>query len=453
MRKMKKSLYIAALAALTLTACSNEEDAIFDQSAADRLEQYKKDYAEVLTSGTGLWRMEYFANEEEPGYVFVMNFDNNGSVTMWANHKWIGGENKKETSLWKMIADNGPVLSFNSYNTLFHIFSDPANITGPYAPTNPDLDDRDIDETGFGHEGDYEFQVMEVSDDQNMVRLLGKKRLYDIYLRRLDITVDDVDKYLDEVKSIPSRFSTKFNNLVMTDVDGNKYRVYDMNTAIPSIYPLGEGDAVTQTVSANGIFTTEGFRFMRPLEVKRADDTTFEISELLFNEDMSMSGDGVTDLRCLSPLETMVRTDLEWTIDLQSMTGKVKELYNDANAKAVAAVKLKLGAIDFTYGEVNNVVVAQLVTRLGTKVLRDYITYNIEKDQYGDYIASDMLDLEIYGKSSTSEKYDGQIPEYLRLKEYLSSAFVMTVNNPLIPDVITLTDVNDSSSSFKIKLK
>lgn len=436
---------------MALTSCSNTEDQIFDQSAAERLEQYKKDYSDVLTENGGLWSMEYFSNPDEPGYVFVVKFDKNGSVTISANHKWIGGSFKQEVSLWKMIADNGPVLSFNSYNTLFHVFSDPADITGADAPTN---DGKDIVETGYGHDGDYEFQVMEVSEDRNTVRLLGKKRMYDIYLHRLDSSAD-AESYLSEIKALPQRFSKTFNNLELVDGDGTHYRMYDLYTGIPSVYPL-DGDAVSQTVSGNGIFTLTGFRFMKPLEVKRADDSTFEISELYFAEDGTMNGENVSDLRCISSLENLIRADITWTIDVASMTGKVKALYEAANAAMVSALsaKDKFGAVDFTYAAVSGKVVPQLVTRIGTRICKDYIEYEVQRDEKtGNVIPSDKLHFTITGGNNTAIKYDGEIPAYKEFKDYLTGNFVMTVNNPMVPDVITVTDVNDPSSSFNLKVK
>lgn len=449
---MKFSTYLAAFAALALTACSNDTNEIFDQSAAERLEQYKKEYADVLTKDGGLWTMEYFANPDEPGYVFVMKFDENGSVVMSANHVWIGGEFKQELSLWKMIADNGPVLSFNSYNTLFHIFSDPADIddTNPNAPMG---EDGPINETGYGHEGDYEFQVMEVSEDGNTVRLLGKKRMIDIYLHRLDESTN-VQDYLSKVKDVPARFSSTFNDLTLTDEEGNLYRMYDMATGKPSIYPLA-GDAVTQTVSANGIFTLDGFRFMNPLEVRKADESTFEISKLFFTEEGTMSGENVSDLRATSPLENIVRADLTWTIDPESLTGKAKTLYDEANAALVAHLssKDKLGDIDFTYASALGTIVPQLVTRIGTRICRDYIVYNYEEDDFGNIIGSDKFHFSWNGGNNTAARYDGEVPAYKAFKEFLAGNFTMTVIDPLNPNVIIMTDDTDSSSSFSVKVK
>ena len=162
---MKKIFNISVMLlalALTTTSCfKNEEDDIFDKSAADRLEAAIKDYSDVLTSQGGKWAMEYFASTEEPGYVYVMDFKKDGSVLITGANKWVAIETatydpkrvtfdpKSERSMWQVIADNGPVLSFNTYNKLFHLFANPEDVPG-----------TEEDENGYGHDGDYEFDLM-----------------------------------------------------------------------------------------------------------------------------------------------------------------------------------------------------------------------------------------------------------------------------------------------------
>lgn len=445
---MSKYTYIAAFAALSLASCSNDQEMIFDQSAAERLEQYKKEYAEVLTDRGGLWSMEYFCNADEPGYVFVMEFGKNDAVTISANNVWIDNTFKQETSLWKMIADNGPVLSFCSYNKLFHIFSDPANITGPNAPTG---DYGDIDETGFGHEGDYEFQVMEVSEDGNSIRLLGKKRLHDIYMHRLDPDTDP-QEYLTSVINISKKvLNPSIPYMVMTDTEGNRYKVSDICSGIPSIFPLS-GDSITQTVSANGIFTLDGFRFMQPLEVKKANGDTFEIEDLYFNENGTMSGQNISDFSVSSPLEFMISQNMNWDFDKESFTGKMKTLYDTANAEIENKLSSKylMGAMEFSWTKKNG---QQIVTRLGSQICRDYIGYDADFDEFDNVMPSDICRIKIVTRNSTSEKYDPQVPAYKAFKDYLTSNFKVTLDSRLTPTVLVFTDENDSSSSFRLTAK
>ena len=146
-------LALVALASLTLVSCKNETEEIFDEDAITRLEKAKADFINILTDKGGKWQMQYYANSDEPGYVYVMTFRTDGSVTISGKNQWIGyveGESLNvptygsQTSLWDVITDNGPVLSFNSFNKYFHVFADPEDI--------PSLSDEDTDETGYGHE-------------------------------------------------------------------------------------------------------------------------------------------------------------------------------------------------------------------------------------------------------------------------------------------------------------
>ncbi|MDE7346871.1 MAG: DUF4302 domain-containing protein [Muribaculaceae bacterium] len=411
---MKFSTYLAALAALALTACSSENDDIFDQSAADRLEQYKKDYTEVLTADGGLWTMEYFSNPDEPGYLFVMKFDKNGSVEISANHKWIGGEFKQETSLWRMIADNGPVLSFNSYNNLFHIFSDPANITGADAPKGEEGDD--INETGYGHEGDYEFQVMEVSDDQNTVRLLGKKRLYDIYLRRIDANTD-VNTYMDDYKQLSSNlFCKEISKVFFTDETGEKYIVQNAHTGVLSIYPAG-GDAVEQTRTANFIVTPNGIRFMEPFEYVNASGQERYISEMKFSGNYSLvdvDNDGCI-LNAGTFAETSALNKCNWKVDMKSFDGSLKTAMDEWIEELRTLYNYKSANVNEMYFDYDS--------SKGSYVVRFYIRISAKGYETNRFIV-DFSNADNGVRISCGEAYDNDSQlaynAYPKLKEFLN---------------------------------
>ena len=172
---MKKvfSIILCGVVVAGFTSCGNEEEDIFDESSALRTNHAVATYSELLTSAENGWVMEYFANEEEPGYPMLMKFDKSGAVTIAAkNHYSNNNVYSTEESLYEVIADNGPVLTFNSNNTLFHVFSDPADIL-----------DTEEDELGRGHEGDYEFVIYEGDADHFYMK--GKKRGYEINMYKL----------------------------------------------------------------------------------------------------------------------------------------------------------------------------------------------------------------------------------------------------------------------------
>lgn len=445
MMKTQKSIYLAALAALTLTACSNETESVFDKSAAERLEQYKKDYADVLTADGGLWSMEYFSNPDEPGYVFVMKFDSNGSVEISANHKWIGNVFKQEVSLWKMIADNGPVLSFNSYNTLFHIFADPANIVGPNAPTG---ESGDINETGYGHEGDYEFQVMEVSDDRQTVRLLGKKRMYDIFLHRLDPGTD-IAGFLERSSHVADFISPYFGYLNLIAADGEEFIVNGLESGIPSVYPKS-GDEVTQTRSGNGIFTLDGFRFMKPLEVPKAD----ELADPVLLESFAFAEDGsLVDAegdRIIGPKATEVflnkTMSYSWDVDLEACAGSIAEMV-DALVSGIkeAYPNRSLESVYFGHSVYDGNLTPCINIKIsGAQAAVYYIAYTSASDEgvAFEVEASNSQALTLEKKTMALK----QFATSLASKTYLISS-----EDIMSPEVLKVSDRNDSGSYMVVK--
>ncbi len=446
---MKKSIYLAAIAALSLTACDSDSNEIFDQSAAERLEQYKKDYADVLTENGGLWVMEYFSNSDEPGYLFVMQFDKNGSVNISANHKWIGNVYREERSLWKMIADNGPVLSFDSYNSLFHIFSDPANITGSEAPK--DEDNEDIDETGFGHEGDYEFQVMHVSDDRNTIRLMGKKRLIDIYMRRLDPSTD-VKAYMDDYKKIESTlFCKEVPTILLNDEDGERFIVKGAYTGVMKIYPEA-GDEVDQTRSANFIITTSGIRFMEPFEIVNTagEEKTIEEFKFVNNFGLTLVDNEKTVINAGS-FEDIINLNLcNWKVDIKNLTGDIKNAFSALTEQLKTLYGYKSASINefsIDYDAAKKSYVARFYIRTGAK--------SYETDKY--FVT--FTDADGGVKISKGDAFDNGSELALSAYTELQNIFNMLTSTPLQytttsdcgPKTVTLTVGNGNMIMYAIK--
>lgn len=443
-----KKLYISllALGAIAFAGCSDEDSGIFESSAAERLEQSRTEYKDLLTADGGLWSLEYFTNEEEPGYVLLMKFGSNGAVEVSADHKWIGGDFQQETSLWDVISDNGTVLTFNTYNTLFHIFSTPENIVGPDAPTNEETGE-DINELGYGHEGDYEFLLMS-HDKEGNVKLVGKKHGMTAWLRKLSADTDP-EQFLAEIKAKRAVFSSKFPDFVLTEPSGAMYTVNNLGSGIPSIFPRDfdgvEADPVTQTVSAHGILTAKGFRFREPLEVKRADDSTFHLEELTWQEDGALvSADGVR-IEGPSAKDALMRTDLAWTLDPETLTGSIADAYNKANEALVAysATTGGYSSITLSYAALKGQITPAITFNVGKRVCRDFISFDFADD------ANVTLALE--STTDASKRYDELVPEYRAFKEILMQAFTFSKYTVLDPSKLTFTAADGSSFTFVVK--
>lgn len=151
-----KYLFIGIALACALCACSRDEESLFDKSAAERANEAVDNAKAVLVAPANGWEMLYFANKESRGYNLILKFDQNGQVTATAKNAATTGD-KIQTdanSTWVVKSDYGPILSFDTYNSVLHAWADPRG-------------------DGDGLLGDYEFLI--VHADANYVKLKGKK--------------------------------------------------------------------------------------------------------------------------------------------------------------------------------------------------------------------------------------------------------------------------------------
>ena len=341
MKYIKLSLMALVLMGVTTSCFKMEEADIFDQNAAERLENAKNEYSKMLTDKGGVWAMEYFANTGEPGYVYVMKFNKDGSVDISGDNKWVAeGLKQSETfatknSMWEVITDDGPVLTFNTYNPIFHIFANPE-----------DIPDTEEDEQGYGHEGDYEFDIMSVQGDTLLVE--GKKYRMPIIMYRLSEETQPVDYFAGINKILQSTNITKFPDLLLTAGNGHKYIVNDISTLIPSFYEQG-GYKIVDQVSANAIATEKGFRFIVPLELYNTTGETpvpsgYYVQHFELQDDGSFlcTDDNVSRITSLPVNEIFPVQDYAWEMETTTMGGEF------ATRFATLAAEVKSGAMRAT---------------------------------------------------------------------------------------------------------
>ena len=196
-----KYLVIIGLLAATFAACSRDEESLFEKPAAIRAQEAIENAFDVFTSAENGWEMAYFPNLEASakGYNMVVKFSKNGNVSVTAKNS-ATTMNKIMTdtaSTWAVKSDYGPILTFDTYNDVFHAFSDPGN-------------------DGAGLLGDYEFLILKATPE--LVLLKGKK--HSAYTVMRPMKNPDLTAYFAACEKMQSKLFG--NNNIVTLHQGDK---------------------------------------------------------------------------------------------------------------------------------------------------------------------------------------------------------------------------------------
>lgn len=263
---IRYSLFIGLVC--IFSSCLREEKDLFPESAALRLNHAIDNVKQLLIdqSNNNGWIMEYFPTNGTEGYTFLMSFSSNTFVTIAAKNKYTSVYTTDESS-FDVLGDAGPVLTFDTYNSVFHLFSNPVDPQGG--------------NTGIGLGGDYEFIVMNIASD-NVITLKGKKRGTTIVMRPL-AQGQDWKAYFDSLDNMDATVFNPKLPITLTLKGGN---------AADSLYYLTNGashifTAKTQKAIDAGdpgtnipfIITDYGLRFAQPVAMGEDSVQTFKLSD------------------------------------------------------------------------------------------------------------------------------------------------------------------------------
>ena len=451
MKKLYKFSAIAAvLMSASLASCNHEEADIFDQNAAHRTEEARKMYKEILLDKGGKWQMEYFTTEEEHGYVYLFTFRNDGTVTISGNNEYITKLTNidsnvpsygSETSMWTILSDNGPVLSFNSYNTIFHLFATPEDIPG-----------TERDEQGYGHSGDYEFDLMKFSNDT--LYLEGKKNGAEIIMTRIAPEIDD-ETYLNEVVALAdSFFNAKVPAVYVNLPGGYRHVVLDGATQLPKFYPE-TGDYITEYVGRNAIITHDGFTLGKPLTLRDSiDGNDYTIQHFIRQKDGSLLCTDDNRITITADALNKVVGDerLLWRVNAADCKGELGTAFAGLNTGFKAYNGSSLVHFNIGLNVLNNTkspytMVVRIKTKRGS-YLNMSVPYTVE------YIGKDEIKFVLGEMDSNMKTFIDKVPAFKTMMNKLaSSTFKCSSSSLIAPVNMVLTDSSDASSALGISIQ
>ncbi len=153
MKATKLFIYLLlALPALFLQSCQTEEDNVFDKPYSERMGEFLQKAQDTLTASQNGWVLDYYPqrNQAYGGVAYTIKFTRDNAIVRYENNP----DDGEVKSLYKMKEDDGPVLSFDTYNTFLHIYATPKN--GEYR----------------GKEGDFEFVIDSIGADRIKIQRL-----------------------------------------------------------------------------------------------------------------------------------------------------------------------------------------------------------------------------------------------------------------------------------------
>lgn len=347
---MKKLYYLLFIVTITfISSCTHEEEDLFSASSAKRADATIKANISTLTSAKQGWLMEYYPESKQSygGFNIFLSFGTDGKAKVESE---LFDPDKSATSLYSIKQSAGTVLSFDTYNEIIHLFSDPSD------PAN-------VGKEGYGLEGDFDFLILEATAEK--IVLKGKKTGNYATLKPM---VDTPSDYFKKVAEIEAKLNAP---LYCLNIGGEKlecalnYRVLSYN------YTDSNGNIISKKIGY--CCTATGIRLYSPIEINNVS-----VQEFTLNGNKLVSDNKVV-IDFIYPIFTGKTSIYLWGFNIISdkfyMSETVKAWIIDTDKANQATLGETLSSIRFDPNKGNPAIV--FTSKTNKSAYNSYFIYNL----------------------------------------------------------------------------
>jgi len=260
MKNIKNTIYIlvAITSSMLFTSCVHDEKEIFDDSASNRIDKAVKEYKEILESSPNGWHMVLWtgANYSGGGYNMFVKFKD-GKVSIQSD---IAPADMICRSDYTIGKNQGPVLTFNTYNTLMHYMSEASSTM---------LN---------GNEGDFEFVIQRATNDS--IFLKGTKWGNKTVLTRVKEGTDiaaTINKMQANLKSFAGYYADD-SDVFIIDPSTHRFYMNTTNNAVPYV-TTENGISLLYSVKGNNGSAISSLEMGETNKVLKSRNRTFNYTE------------------------------------------------------------------------------------------------------------------------------------------------------------------------------
>ena len=300
---IKSSFIICYLSfSIALTSCTPEVENVFGESAANRVAQNQSDYYALLESQPQGWVLDFYPSDRIEGGVAYTACFKDGQVTMSCEQEINNTDISKKfpkgtehTSTYQIISETGVLLTFDTYNPIFHYWSQP------------------FKGHAKGYESDYEFTFISASPDSVVLR--GKRYGNKLCMYPLKETATD---YVTKVADMRT---------TLTAIPRKRAVVDGQTIPVTMAYSLLSYQQNGTSHDVPFLYTPEGIRFYEPVTLGGV--TTSQLSYDSNSQELR-SADGRFVFPKPTPIEQLfIASQSQWTFSYKWSTNEPSDMCSE----------------------------------------------------------------------------------------------------------------------------